>query len=139
KLTQKLGLSSKDLGPGGIALSAKGQVLALFGTDSRTPREPPGTRYAVTTFLEDKLGVRYLWPGELGKVVPRRETIVVEDCQHRFTPPLAQRRIRSMAYHDRIQLGLARLGFTKDDYEKLRAEAQRTESDSLDWFGWHRL
>ena len=139
KLTEKLGLTSKDLGPGGIVLSAKGDVLALFGTDARTPSDPHGTRYAVTTFLEDKLGVRYLWPGELGKVVPRRETIVVEDFQHRFTPPLAQRRIRSMGYHDRIQVGLDRLGFKKEDYERLRAEAQRTEAESPDWFGWQRL
>ena len=139
KHAEKLGLTSKGLGPGGIFLSAKGQVLAMFGTDARTPADPHGTRYAVTTFLEDKLGVRYLWPGELGKVVPRRETIVVPDFQHRFTPPLAQRRIRSMAYHDRIQVGLDRLGFTKDDYERLRANAQHTQAESPGWFGWHRL
>lgn len=139
KLTEKLGLASKGLGPGGIVLSAKEHVLALFGTDTRTPADPHGTRYAVTTFLEDKLGVRYLWPGELGKVIPRRETISVADFQHRFTPPLAQRRIRSMAYHDRIQVGLDRLGFKKENYEGLRAEAQRTQAGSPDWFGWHRL
>src|SRR5262245_42856957 len=73
KLTDKLGLTSKGLGPGGIVLSAQGHVLALFGTEARTPSDPNGTRYAVTTFLEDKLGVRYLWPGEVGKVVPHRE------------------------------------------------------------------
>jgi hypothetical protein len=139
KLTAKLGLTSNGLGPGGIVLVAKGDVLALFGTDARTPADPSGTRYAVTTFLEDQLGVRYLWPGELGKVVPHRETIVVADFQHRFTPRLAQRRIRSMPYHDRIQVGLDRLGFTKGDYERLRVEAQRTRAESPDWFDWHRL
>lgn len=139
ELTEKLGLNSKGLGPGGIVLSAKEHVLVLFGTDARTPADPHGTRYAVTTFLEDKLGVRYLWPGELGKVIPRRETIRIDDFQHRFTPPLAQRRIRSLAYHDRIQVGLDRLGFKKEDYERLRAEAQRTQLESPEWFGWHRL
>jgi len=139
KLSEKLGLTSKGLGPGGIVLSAKGHVLALFGTDARTPADPHGTRYAVTTFLEDKLGVRYLWPGELGKVMPRQETIVVGDFQHCFSPPLGQRRIRSLAYHDRIQVGLDRLSFMKEDYERLRAEAQRTQVESPDWFGWHRL
>jgi hypothetical protein len=138
-LTEKLGLTTKGLGSGGIVLHAKGHVLALFGTDARTPADPQGTRYAVTTFLEDRLGVRYLWPGELGKVVPRRETIAVEDFQHRFSPALAQRRVRSMAYHDRVQVGLDNLGFTKADYERLRAEAERTRSESPDWFGWERL
>ncbi len=118
KLAKKLGLTSKGLGPGGIVQSAKGNVLALFGTDANTPSAPNGTRYAVTTFLEDKLGVRYLWPGELGKVVPRRETITVADFEYRFTPKLAQRRIRSMGYHDRLQVGLDHLGFTKADYDQ---------------------
>lgn len=139
KLAEKLGLSSKGLGPGGIALSAKGDVLALFGTDARTPTDPDGTRYAVTTFLEDKLGVRYLWPGDVGKVVPRRETIVVDDFQHRFTPPLGQRRIRNMGYHDRVQVGIDNLGFKKADYEMLHSAAQRTKLESPDWFGWQRL
>jgi hypothetical protein len=139
KLTGKLGLSSKGLGAGGIALSAKGHVLALFGSDGRTPTDPHGTRYAVTTFLEDKLGVRYLWPGELGKVVPRRDTIAVADFAYRFTPQLGQRRIRNMGYHDRMQVGLDRLGFTKADYLRLRAEAERARVGPSDWFGWHRL
>jgi Domain of unknown function (DUF4838) len=139
KLTERLGLTTKGLGAGGVALSAKGNVLALLGTDARTPADTDGTRYAVTTFLEDKVGIRYLWPGELGKVVPRRDTITVEDFQHRFAPPLAQRRIRSMGYHDRIQAGLDRLGFTKSDYERLTAGAQRTPGESPDWFGWQRL
>src|ERR1043166_521556 len=139
KLTEKVGVTSKDLGAGGIVLHAKGSVLAIFGTDVRTPSDPHGTRYAVTTFLEAKLGVRYLWPGELGKVVPRRETIAIEDFEHRSTPKLAQRRIRSMGYHDRIQVGLDNLGVTKADYQRLHLEAQRTDSESPDWFGWQRL
>src|SRR5262245_36691335 len=139
KLTEKQGLTGKGLGPGGIHQSAKGPVLALFGSDARTPADPDGTRYAVTTFLEDKLGVRYLWPGELGKVVPRQDTITVEDFEHRFTPKLAQRRIRSLGYHDRLQVGLDGLGFTKDDYERLVSDAQRTQSESPHWFAWQRL
>jgi hypothetical protein len=139
KLAEKLDLTSKGLGPGGIVLHAEGHVLALFGTDARTPSDPNGTRYAVTTFLEDKLGVRYLWPGELGKVVPQQDTITVADFQHRYAPKLAQRRIRSMGYHDRLQVGLDRLGFQKQVYERWRADAQRTQAESPDWFGWQRL
>jgi hypothetical protein len=136
KLTEKFGVTGKGLGAGGIALSAKGHVLTLLGNDSAA--DPAGTRYAVTTFLEEKLGVRYLWPGELGKVVPRHETITVADFEHRFTPPLAQRRIRSMGYHDRLQVGLDNLGFKKEDYERIHTQAMRSEG-SADWFGWHRL
>ncbi len=138
KLTAKLGLSTTGLGAGGIHLLSKGNVVALLGMDANA-RDPHGTRYAVTTFLEDKLGVRYLWPGELGKVVPKLDTIVVPDFEHRFTPVLGQRRIRSLEYHDRLQVGLDRLGFTKEDYQRLRKDASHTEAESGDWFGWHRL
>jgi hypothetical protein len=139
KLTEKLGLTSKGLEAGGTVVYAKGHVLALFGTDARTPADPFGTRYAVTTFLEEKLGVRYLWPGELGKVVPRRDSIVLNDFHHRFAPRLAQRRIRSIGYHDRLQVGLDGLGFKKEDYERGWAAAQRTDAEAPDWFGWQRL
>lgn len=135
----ELGLSSAKLGPGGMVLHAKGDVLALFGTDARTPTDPDGTRYAVTTFLEDKLGVRWLWPGELGKVVPEAATIRVEDFHREFTPRLAQRKIRDAHYNDRLEAGLKNLGFTAEDYNRRRGEAEKTVSESGDWFGWHRL
>src|SRR5262249_8421189 len=137
KLTEKYGLTSKGLGAGGIHLSARDHVLAIIGSDA--PADPHGSRYAVTTFLEDQLGVRLLWPGELGKIGPRKEPTKVADFQHRFTPKLAQRRIRSMGYHDRLQAGLDNLGFTKADFERLHGDAQRVPVESPDWFGWHRL
>jgi hypothetical protein len=136
---RKLGFNTATLGPGGVLLQAKGPVLALLGTDTRTPADPYGTLWAVTLFLENQLGVRYLWPGELGKVVPKRKTITVADFEHRFTPRLPQRHIRSLGYNDRLQAGLDRLGFTKADYDRFRAVASKTEAESSDWFRWHRL
>jgi hypothetical protein len=138
RLAQELKLTTKGLGAGGIYLSAKGPVLALLGMDAAST-DPDGTRHAVTTFLEDKLGIRYLWPGETGKVIPRSDSIVVKDFEYRFAPRLAQRRIRSMSYHDRLQVGLDRLGFTREDYLRLRGEAEHTRVESPDWFAWHRL
>lgn len=135
----EMGLSSAKVGPGGMVLHAKGDVLALFGADTRTPTDPDGTRYAVTTFLEDKLGVRWLWPGELGKVVPRAATIRVGDFHREFTPKLSQRRIRDARLNDRLEAGLGNLGFTADDYKRRRGEAEKTVSESGDWLGWHRL
>src|SRR5262249_39161239 len=120
RLAQAQGFSTANLGPGGVLLQARGPVLALLGTDSRTPTDSNGSRYAVTLFLEDHLGVRYLWPGEVGKVVPRRATLAVADFEQRFTPRLGQRQIRSMGYHDRVQVGLDNLGFTRQDFERLR-------------------
>ena len=139
KLASRLGLSSKPLGPGGMVLCAKGDVLALFGTDERTLTDRDGTRYAVTTFLEDKLGVRWLWPGELGKVVPRRNTIHVKDFDQKFTPHLVQRKVRDARCNDRLEAGLKNLGFTANDYKSRRAAAERTAAESDGWFGWQKL
>ena len=38
-----------------------------------------GTLLGVYEVLEDYLGVRWLWPGDLGTYVPRRNTIVIPD------------------------------------------------------------
>jgi Domain of unknown function (DUF4838) len=41
-----------------------------------------GTSFAVYEFLERFAGVRWLWPGELGEVVPQRTTLTVETVSY---------------------------------------------------------
>ena len=139
KLAAQLGASSRDLGPGGILIRTYSNALVLLGPDGKTPSDPAGTLYAVTKFLEDALGVRYLWPGEIGKVVPRQKSVHVPAMDVQFTPLIRQRRIRWMHYHGRVQVGLDKLGFSKDDYIDGRKIAGETESNSSHFFGWHRL
>jgi hypothetical protein len=59
------------LGREGFRIKTNGNVLSLVGKDDA------GTQFAVYTFLEKYLGIRWFWPGELGEVVPRMETIEV--------------------------------------------------------------
>ena len=139
KLAKARGMSSEGLGAGGFHAEAKGGTLALLGTDTRTASDIWGSVYATTWLLEAKLGVLYLWPGELGKVVPKQRTVTIADFQHRTTPALAQRQIRSMGYSDRLQVGLDHLGFTKDDFEKSRRASYATTAETCDWFQWHGM
>lgn len=139
ELTKKLGQNSKGLGPGGILIRTVGNALVLLGPDGHKPADSYGTRYAVTTFLEDQLGCRYLWPGETGKVVPKRSTITINPINVRFTPLLTQRRIRWSGHSSRLQEGLDRLGFTREDFLRARETAASTRSESSDWMGWHRM
>ncbi|MHC4743779.1 MAG: DUF4838 domain-containing protein [Planctomycetota bacterium] len=139
KLARQFGITSKGLGPGGIVIHTFENGLAMLGADDKTPSDPFGSRYAVTTFLEDELGCRYLWPGESGKVVPQRETVVVKPLDIRFTPLFEQRNIRWSGHTSRIQQGLDRLGFTKDDFLRARERASATETQSSNWMGWHRI
>ncbi len=50
-----------------------------------------GTANAVYTFLQRHLGVRWLWPGELGEDVPRRETIALRPFEFRHVPQIRGR------------------------------------------------
>jgi len=50
-----------------------------------------GTVNAVYTYLQDSLGVRWLWPGELGEDVPRRMRIALEPFGYRYHPQIRAR------------------------------------------------
>jgi hypothetical protein len=139
KLANKLGQSSEGLGPGGILIHTVNNTLVLFGPDNRTPSDPWGSRYAVTTFLEDALGCRYLWLGQSGKVIPRRKTISVGAINVRFTPLLKQRKIRWSGYSSRIQEGLDRLRYSKEDFLQAIDKAAATQPAGPDWMDWHRM
>lgn len=53
-----------------------------------------GTLYAVYEYLEKELGVKWLWPGELGEVIPRRRKLEIGDLDCFGKEPLAARRLR---------------------------------------------
>ena len=138
-LTQSLGVSSKELGPGGTLVRVYPNSLVLLGPDARTPSDPNGTRYAVTLFLEESLGCRFLWPGELGKVVPKRRTIEIGAIDRTLSPRIRQRRIRmASGYGTRKDKGVKRLGYAEADFHRFRGRASATTSDGS-WADWHRL
>lgn len=133
ELAQKLGATSDGLGPGGIRIKTFDNALVLLGPDAKTPSDPWGTHYAVTTFLDETLGCKYLWPTDSGLVIPIQKTIKVPELDIRMTPMLKQRAIRSMGLDDRVQSGVERLSFTKEDFLKFR------KVDVPDWFRWQRM
>lgn len=133
KRAAELGLTSADLGLESISIRATDNTLAILGRDARPDGvELRGTEWAAYVFLEKYLGVRWLWPGELGEVVPRQSTIELPDIDYAYTPPLRQRKIRNYRNLDRIQRGLDKLGFSREDFLKKHA-------DSGPWFARHRI
>ena len=71
RFTKELGLSTDDLKQEGFRIKTIDNNLALVG------RDDAGTQFAIYTFLEEYLGVRWFWPGELGEVVPQMKTIQI--------------------------------------------------------------
>lgn len=62
----------------------------LFAADSEL-----ALLYGVCDFLDRQLGVRWLWPGELGTYVPKRDTVILPDIDLIDRPQLEHRRLRS--------------------------------------------
>jgi hypothetical protein len=138
ELARKLGATADGLGPGGTLLRSAGNAVVLLGPDARTAGDPWGSRHAVMAFLEE-LGCRYLWPGELGKVIPSRRTITVAPLEKRFTPPIGQRAIRFMPRGPRrFEEGLKFLALTPEEYEKAMTSAAATRS-AVAWADWQGL
>ena len=79
---------------------------------NRAVRYTRGTAYAVYNFLEQDLGVRWLWPGELGEAAPSMKTITVNPKNRSDAPKLPKRIVRNgydysvpAAWNARTELG----------------------------------
>jgi hypothetical protein len=97
-LAKAAGLDTAALKPEGFLIKAAGNRLVLAGreTQIKAGTFQQGTSYAVTTFLEDELGVRWLWPGASGEVIAKRPTIALLPMERRAAPVLVQRSIRNL-------------------------------------------
>ena len=135
----RLGATAEGLGPGGVRIRTFANAVAVLGPDDATPSDTDGTRYAAVTFLEEALGFRMLWPGELGLVAPPRRTVAVGPMDVAYTPVIAQRKIRNGGYSDRLQAGLDYMGLTREAYARVEAVTQRGDSRTPSWFAWQRL
>ncbi len=107
---------------------ARMDVVTKEGTIKGKQQEY-GTINAVYTFLQDQLGVRWFWPGELGEDVPKQEHIALK-------APFEQR------YHPQIRSrggvfnfsSLGNKGYGKSHEWTMR---QRLQLDSLTMEGGH--
>jgi hypothetical protein len=112
------GCDGAALKPEQVRLKASPRALVIIGGD-RAPSGMAlnGTQWAAYELLE-RLGVRWLWPGETGEVVPRRTTVTVPaDLDYSYTPPIIQRNIRRLKWNVRQQPGLEALGVTQAQFE----------------------
>lgn len=102
---------------------AKGRLAPITGR-----QQEYGTANAVYTLLQELLGVRWLWPGDLGTDVPHQQRIVIPAMAARYHP---QFRARSGL------LKFLSLGDTKEGEDELWARYQRLQLDSLELLAGH--
>lgn len=95
----------RALPPNACLIKLCGQTLFIAGRDTDGPlwsnqwtihevRTHMGTLFGAYELLEKQLGVKWLWPGETGQVIPRHESIHVEQWDQTWTPPLIHSRLR---------------------------------------------
>lgn len=97
-LAKRLGVDTAAMEPETFLVKTQDNTLILAGDDAGSKSNArTGTLWAVYDFLQDQLGCRWIWPGEIGRVVPRRQTIEVGDLDVRETPVVKIRGFRMVA------------------------------------------
>jgi len=95
----RAGIDAGKLSPDSFTLRTAGTALYVVGRDSPglplSPDTWAGTLFGVYEVLERVLGVRWLWPGELGEHVPKTAAVAVPDWNETIAPRLIIRRLRS--------------------------------------------
>jgi len=111
----------RTLPPEGFLLRTRGRVIHIAGSDVGQGGMPlAGTAHGVYDFIERQLGVRWLWPGEIGTVFPRRATLTVPPLDITDAPAFAIRKLRNygassgsadgVGQADRVTAGLRAIG-----------------------------
>ena len=99
RTAQELGVTASDLKPEEYRILSAGRDIVIVGHDigekpKRRPIHPnasPATLFGVSHLLDHHLGVRWLWPGELGTFVPKRRSITLPRLDVTGRPELEAR------------------------------------------------
>ena len=99
RATRDAGIDSDSLPLESCVLRAKENTVFVAGRDQGgDPLDQnlsAGTLFGVYELLDTSMGVRWLWPGELGEFVPKADTVAIEDADRVVKPRLVQRWIRT--------------------------------------------
>ncbi len=119
-------LTASELTPGGFKRLRMPDGLYILGNDaSQGKLSANGTYFAVADLLERHLGVRWIWPGPGGTVVPKVHELRLPALNEQDEPAVEQRIIRNGELNDRAQVGLRHLKAEEKDYLAVLANNSR--------------
>jgi len=111
-----------SLPPNAFVIESTRSGLSIYGRDDEGgPLDPgvsAGTLHGVYELLETELGVRWLWPGSLGEVIPARTDWAVPVLRQTYEPRLLHGRVRT-------GLGQADTGWSSPAARDRYMQAQR--------------
>lgn len=97
---KKAGIDEESMKPESYRFVARGQTAYLMGKpvpESAQTRETVAsapTHWGLNGILEREIGVRWLWPGELGTFVPKKKDLTIPEMDITYQPKLMIRRLR---------------------------------------------
>ncbi len=100
--SQRAGVSREAVGQEAYVIRTHGGKLVIVGDDE--PGDPyrrnvrTGTLFGVYDFLEEDLGVTWIWPGASGEFVPRRQGLQLAALDRHETPDFIIRNMSFGAY-----------------------------------------
>jgi len=97
--SREAGIEEAALPEEGYRMLSRGKSLFIVGRDGEKEAGEEKiisrpTLWALNSLLETHLGVRWLWPGELGTYVPKHHDFKVPPVDLVYQPKLLQRRLR---------------------------------------------
>ena len=105
KATAEVGIVVSKLDRGSFVIKTVCGNLYMAGQDGNLnwlrltgQNNSAGTLFAVYELLDRFMGVRWLWPGKLGEVIPHRDIITLDEMDLEITLPLTQARLRVQGY-----------------------------------------
>ena len=122
----------------------EGSEIETAGDRVKISGAGAGLSHAVTYFLEE-LGIRYLWPGRLGKVIPKRAKVVFPKTHWKFAPVMRVRGMRGGLVGDPEKWRARNLKATQVlgvDPKKYQIAVNSTYFDrkgNRDFFAWHGI
>ena len=107
KKTLDAGLNTKGLKANECRIDSQNGNLFIIGDDNaKDPLRMPkynsyarvGTLFGVYYLLESEMKIKWLWPGELGEIIPRCSSLAFKKQNFIYSPKLAQKRWSSPAF-----------------------------------------
>ena len=109
RAAEKAGIQATGLKPNEFILRTVGQNLFIIGEDTPGDVFGPynvlhenythvGTLLGVYELLKNQMGVKWLWPGKLGEVIPKCTSIEITKLNRQSAPRLIHTRIRDGVY-----------------------------------------
>ena len=131
------GNTAAEFGVDAAGLPEDAAVVKRVGDRLFVGGEGAGHGHALTYVLE-ALGCRYLWPGKLGKVIPKKSEVVLPEIDLFNVPPLKIRGVRaSTELDERHGPPTEALGFDRKAFENRQRTAYCDHPGNRSFWLWH--